>query len=229
VEQDEQGFGLLETAFILLIIGIIGFTGWFVWIRLSASSEYPSTNQSLAFANTIGATLYTPQPVPTGYMWDAMEILNSHIDQINKSNGAGQMGKYLPANHSALEIQYVSNYDQQYRSYNDLTNLFETKSVGNFDPSTDCVGPGTVNIALLCSQAVTLNGRTIYYNDQNADAFTEIGSTFIYLSYNNLPDLVEFVTNLRPVSVTELRVPLSQGQNPEVVKNLSSGESSNPF
>jgi Tfp pilus assembly protein PilV len=61
--KNNKGFALLEGLLILVVVGILGFTGWYVWsAKNKTNSTYNSTGNSSAAKYTKKSTPVTPDP-----------------------------------------------------------------------------------------------------------------------------------------------------------------------
>lgn len=68
LNQDQRGFGSIEILLLVVIVGALGFTGWYVWhSKQQADSTYANTAKSARSSSltTKKSTLVTPRASPT--------------------------------------------------------------------------------------------------------------------------------------------------------------------
>jgi hypothetical protein len=209
---------------VIVIVAVLDWTLYEGFHQRTDSTVTPTTQQTTALANDIATTLYKPSSLPHGYQQWTVGIDNKQID----ASQADELGKFLPTGRSALDTKYIKNL-----SPDSVIEIFEAKDTEVFNPSTDCVTPGSVNVTTPCQTVQAADGSTVYMNQSSGVAFMIKGTTFIYISFAGVPvaDMLAFANTLVPTPVAELGLshPLNTAVDGYFQASEPPGGYSNPF
>ncbi len=168
LKNDHRGFSAVEAVLILVIVGILGFTGWFVWhAQQSADKTLNSADKT--------AQSTTPKVDSVKSFADCKKAAGSKIQETypetcvtkdgKRFTGTPKLIDYGPTGvniQKASDITKLTSADQTFKDFIlSMVKQSLADNQQNTDPNTACEYTYTVNVSKIYAQAYATGGVSV--------------------------------------------------------------------
>ena len=167
IKNNQAGFGIWPMILIIVIIAIIGATGWYVYKSVkntnSTLNSTANTQSTIATKSTATAKVNTPAAAA-----NIVQVAFNNANDYSKNKGSG-LG----------EINQIQN-SLSSNLYSKLTNTVKTMSIGGYDPVLCDQASPTSLTAVAVLNSTTSKTATVTVNE-NYGATTQTVTTTVDL------------------------------------------------